>query len=281
MKLNQSEAFIVSDGTFKMDGGSIFGVVPKTIWGSQMLPDQHNCVDVALKCILIKHLEKHILIDTGIGTKSSPKSKQILGIDSGYLLENLKNHNLEPSDIDMVILTHLHFDHVGGCTAYDSSGKLYNVFSKALHFTQKLDWDEATILNGRTKAAYDENHFVPLYENQQLELLRGDTELLPGLKLHLTGGHTAGHQMITLSTDDYTLATLGDILPTEHHIPNNYITAFDINPIETSIAKSRWLDIAEKEQWILSFNHSTSMDFATLQRDVDDKLYVKPTVLLS
>ena len=259
-----------------MDGGAIFGVVPKAIWSNKITPDPQNCINIALNCILIKHLNKTVLIDTGIGTKLPDNIKTRFSTNSGKLVDNLKNINIDAQEIDYVIITHLHFDHVGGCTAYDIDGGLYNVFPNATHLIQKRDWDEATILNDRTRNAYNEQDFMPLYDNGQLELIDGDLELLPDLNIHLTGGHTAGHQIVRFSTAGRTFATLGDILPTEHHIPTNYATSFDINPLDTMTAKNQWLPIAESEQWLISFGHSENTALGYITRDGRDRICVSP-----
>ena len=276
MKFGNSEIYVVSDGSFKMDGGAIFGVVPKAIWSNKITPDPQNCINIALNCILIKHLNKTVLIDTGIGTKLPDNIKTRFSTKSGKLVDNLKNINIDAQEIDYVIITHLHFDHVGGCTAYDSYGDLYNVFPNATHLIQKRDWDEATILNDRTRNAYNEQDFMPLYDNGQLELIDGDLELLPDLNIHLTGGHTAGHQIVRFSTAGRTFATLGDILPTEHHIPTHYATSFDINPLDTMTAKNQWLPIAESEQWLISFGHSENTALGYITRDGRDRISVSP-----
>lgn len=279
MEFGNSELFIVSDGSFKMDGGSIFGIVPKSIWSNKMIPDTQNCINIALNCVLIKHLNKLILIDTGIGTKLSDNLKARFNADSGKLVHNLRALDVKPEDIDYVIITHLHFDHVGGCTAYNESGTLYNVFPNAQHLIQKKDWDEATVLNDRTRNAYNENDFIPLYDNNQLELINGDFELLPDLNIHLTGGHTAGHQMVRFTSMGKTFATLGDILPTEHHIIPNYTTAFDINPLDTIDAKNRWIPRAEDEQWVISFGHSENTTLGMIGRDHTNRICILPTKL--
>ena len=276
MKFGNSEIYVVSDGSFKMDGGAIFGVVPKAIWSNKITPDPQNCINIALNCILIKHLNKTVLIDTGIGTKLPDNIKTRFSTNSGKLVDNLKNINIDAQEIDYVIITHLHFDHVGGCTAYDIDGGLYNVFPNATHLIQKRDWDEATILNDRTRNAYNEQDFMPLYDNGQLELIDGDLELLPDLNIHLTGGHTAGHQIVRFSTAGRTFATLGDILPTEHHIPPHYATSFDINPLDTMTAKNQWLPIAESEQWLISFGHSENTALGYITRDGRDRICVSP-----
>jgi glyoxylase-like metal-dependent hydrolase (beta-lactamase superfamily II) len=157
-----------------------------------------------------------------------------------------------------VVLTHLHFDHVGGCTRYTSSKQLEPVFPKATHLVQRADWQEATVLNERTRPAYIPEDFLPLESAKQLELLDGDTELLPGLWARRTGGHTAGHQIAYLESEGEKAVCLGDIVPSPQNLPINYLSAYDIYPLETLDAKRHWLNQAEREQWLVIFGHAVS-----------------------
>ncbi|MFQ6030540.1 MAG: MBL fold metallo-hydrolase, partial [Dehalococcoidia bacterium] len=163
---------------------------------------------------------------------------------------------LTPEDIDLVVLTHLHFDHAGGCTRYTPQKRLEPVFPKAIHLVQRADWQEATLTNERTRPAYLPEDFLPLESARQLELLEGDTELLPGLWVRRTGGHTAGHQIAYLESDGEKAVCLGDIVPIPQHLPVNYLSAYDIYPLETLDAKRHWLGKAQQENWLVIFGHS-------------------------
>lgn len=275
MRLGSSKLTLVSDGTIRMDGGSMFGVVPKTIWSRTRPADRQNRVEMGLNCLLIRTGGKNVLVDTGVGTKHSQKVRTIFHIRAGQLVSNLARAGLAREDIDLVVLTHLHFDHAGGCTRWDRNGSLEPVFPRATYLVQRRDWQEATKTNERTRPAYLPEDFLPLEGTKQLELLDGDTELLPGLWVRRTGGHTAGHQMVCIESAGERAACLGDVLPMPQHLPVHYITAFDMYPLETLDAKRRWLSRAEKENWLLIFGHGTDQKAGYLARQ-DGRLSLTP-----
>jgi glyoxylase-like metal-dependent hydrolase (beta-lactamase superfamily II) len=275
MRLGYSELTLVSDGTVRMDGGSMFGVVPKVIWGRTRPADRRNRVEMGLNCLLIRSGGKNVLVDTGVGTKHSQKARAIFHMRAGLLVPNLARVGLAPADIDLVVLTHLHFDHAGGCTRRDRTGVLEPVFPKATYLVQRRDWQEATQTNERTRPAYLPEDFLPLQATQQLELLDGDSELLPGLWARRTGGHTAGHQLVYLESAGERAACLGDVLPMPQHLPVHYMTAFDMYPLETLDAKRRWLSQAEQENWLLVFGHGTDQKAGYLTRQ-DGRLNIIP-----
>ena len=275
MRLGSSELTLVSDGTIRMDGGSMFGVVPKAVWSRTRPADRQNRVEMGLNCLLIRTGGKKVLVDTGVGTKHSQKVRTIFHIRAGQLVSNLARAGLAREDIDLVVLTHLHFDHAGGCTRWDRNGSLEPVFPRATYLVQRRDWQEATKTNERTRPAYLPEDFLPLEGTKQLELLDGDTELLPGLWVRRTGGHTAGHQMVCIESAGERAACLGDVLPMPQHLPVHYITAFDMYPLETLDAKRRWLTQAEKENWLLIFGHGTDQKAGYLARQ-DGRLSLTP-----
>ena len=277
MRLGSAELNIVSDGVFRMDGGALFGVVPKAIWGRLRPPDRKNRVELGLNCLLIRAGGKTVLVDTGVGTKHSRRTRTIYNMRAGKLVENLAGQGVQPDDIDLVILTHLHFDHVGGCTRYRRGGEEpLPVFPKATHLVQRADWQEATETNERTAPAYNPDDFMPLQRAGQLELLDGDTELLPGLWVRQTGGHTAGHQLAYLESGGEKAACLGDVAPTPYHLPLNYLTSFDLYPLDSVAAKQRWLTAAEGERWLLIFGHATTPAAGRLTRDDRGRLALLP-----
>lgn len=266
MRLGSAELNLVSDGVFRMDGGTIYGVVPKAIWGQLQPADRKNRVEAGLNCLLIRTGGKNVLVDTGLGTKHRPKARSIFRMRAGKLVSSLAQIGLQPSDIDLVVLTHLHFDHAGGCTRFNRQNQLEPVFPRATHLVQRQDWIEATQTNERTRSAYLPEDFLPLEEAQQLELLDGDAELLPGLWVRRTGGHTAGHQIVCIESGGKQAACFGDVLPTMHQLPVHYMTSFDLEPLETLAAKRRWLAQAEQEGWLLIFGHGTDQKAGRLVR---------------
>jgi glyoxylase-like metal-dependent hydrolase (beta-lactamase superfamily II) len=230
---------------------------------------------MGLNCLLIRTGGQNVLVDTGVGTKHSRKARTIFHIQAGKLVSNLAQADLAPEDIGLVVLTHLHFDHAGGCTRYSQTGKLEPVFPRATYLVQRGDWMEATKTNERTRPAYLPEDFLPLEQAQQLELLDGDTELLPGLWVRRTGGHTGGHQIVYFESEGEKAACLGDILPMPQHLPVHYMTAYDMYPLETLEAKRHWLSLAEKEHWLLIFGHGTDQKAGYLTRR-EDRLALVP-----
>lgn len=278
MRLGNATLNIASDGRIRMDGGSMFGVVPKVIWNRARAADRKNRIDLALNCLLIRFHGKKVLVDTGVGTKHQQKIKNIYAMQGGKLPGSLASQGLAPEEINLVVLTHLHFDHAGGCTRYNRRGQLEPVFTKATYLVQRADWTEATQTNERTRPAYLPQDFVPLESAKQLELVDGDTEILPGLWVRRTGGHTAGHQMVYVESEGQRAACFGDLLPTPQHLPVHYLTAFDTSPLETIEAKRNWLRQAEKEGWLLVFGHGMEQKAGYLTRH-DGRLALVPREL--
>ena len=275
MRLGDAELQLVSDGTFRMDGGSIFGVVPKTVWRQWVSADRQNRVELGLNCLLVKSNGKNILIDTGLGSKHGPRRRSLFAMRAGNLPANLARAGLQPHDIDLVALTHLHFDHAGGCTRYNNQGSLEPVFPRATYLVQRLDWEEATKTNERTRAAYLPEDFIPLSDARQLELLDGDTELLPGLWVRHTGGHTAGHQMAFIESNGEKAACFGDLVPQPHHLPAHYMTAYDLFPLDTLHAKRHWLAKAADENWLVFFGHGTAQKAGRIT-SLDGRFTLRP-----
>ena len=266
MRLGRAELDLISDGTFRMDGGTVYGVVPKAIWGQLQPADRKNRIEVGLNCLLIRTGGKNVLVDTGLGTKHGARARRIFAMKAGKLVSNLARIGLQPADIDLVVLTHLHFDHVGGCTQYNRQNQLEPVFPRAIHLVQRQDWIEATETNERTRPAYVPEDFLPLEEARQLELLDGDAELLPGLWVRRTGGHTAGHQIVHIESEGQQAACMGDVVPTLYQLPVHYMTSFEMFPLETVETKRRWLGQAEQERWLLIFGHGTGQKAGRIVR---------------
>jgi len=274
VKVGKANIHLVSDGVFRLDGGALFGVVPKALWRPRVRPDRKNRITMGLNCLLIQSGAKNILVDTGVGTKLSQRRKSIYGVRAGRLLKGLKDLGLEPQDIHLVVLTHLHFDHAGGCTYIDSSGRPVPTFPRAVYLIQRAEWNEATHTNELTKASYLLEDFLPIENHRQLKLLVGDTEVAPEVWVELTGGHTGGHQVVLVKSEGATAAYLGDILPTPHHMPLPYITAMDLEPLVTLRAKRELLEQAEREGWLLLFGHGLEQQAGRLERS-EGKLVLK------
>lgn len=262
MKLGQFELSIISDGRFWLDGGTMFGVVPKVMWNKLIPVDELNRVELSLNCLLIETPEGNVLIDTGIGDKLKDRFKEIYKMDRDItFVESLNRMGFKPENIDFVINTHLHFDHCGGNTI-KKDGKLIPTFPNAKYIVQKQEWSDATDSNERTKASYLKENFMPVKESGQLMLVDGNYEVLPGIKVIMTNGHTKGHQSVLIESKGEKAIYLGDLIPTASHIKIPYIAAYDLFPLAVVEKKKEILEQAIKEKWLLIFEHDPEVVFA-------------------
>ena len=266
---------IINDGVLKLDGGSVFGQVPKVAWESNVVTDRKNRISLGLNCLLLQVCGKNVLVDTGVGPKENEKDKETLGLVPSRLLKGLKGMGLTPRDIHAVILSHLHFDHSGGCTRMDRAGNLVPTFPKATYYVQRACWEDATNPNERCFGTNREENFVPIEERGQLEFLDGDEEILPGLNVILTDGHAKGHQMVMFTHGGERIVFLGDLVPTHHHLNLGVISAFDYSPEDTLQQKRDILSDAEKQGWLLVFAHGQDPKAGYLERRGDHS-YLRP-----
>ena len=258
---------IISDGVMKVDGGSMFGPIPKETWENNVATDRKNRMTLGLNCLLAQIGGQNILIDTGIGSKEMVDvDREKLGLVPSRLLRGLKGVGLTPKDINAVILTHLHFDHSGGCTRLDRAGNIVPTFTKARYFVQERCWHEACNPNERANHSHRPDNFLPIDERGQLELLDGDTEIMPGLNVMVTDGHASGHQMVMFNHGGERVVYLGDIVPTPHHLNLVAISAFDSSPEATLQQKKDLLFRAEREGWLLVFSHGHDIRAGYLER---------------
>ncbi len=257
---------IISDGVIKMDGGSMFGQVPKVAWESSVVTDRKNRMTLGLNCLLLQVSGQNVLVDTGIGSKEIDQDKENLGLVPSRLLKGLKGVGLTPKDISAVVLSHLHFDHSGGCTRLDRAGNLVPTFPKAKYYVQSKCWEEACNPNERCHGSHRAENFLPIEERGQLELLDGDSEIMPGLNVIVTDGHAQGHQMVMFNHGGERVVYLGDIVPTPHHLNLVAISAFDSSPERTLEQKRDLLSQAEAQGWLLVFSHGHEVKAGYLER---------------
>ncbi|MBI3352433.1 MAG: MBL fold metallo-hydrolase [Nitrospirae bacterium] len=256
MKLGRFNLFYLTDGTFRLDGGAMFGVVPKVIWQKECPADSLNRILLALGVLLIQADGKNILVDTGIGNKGNPKFNDIYQVNRSPFLEaELKKHGLTPDSIDIVINTHLHFDHAGGNTRINSSGELAPGFPNARYYIQRKEWEFAFTLNERTKGSYLLENYSLLEKTGQLVFLDGDQDILEGVAVVETPGHTEHHQSIVVSSEKQKACFLGDLIPTTAHLSPPYIMGYDLFPLTTLQTKKKILQQAHEERWLLFFQH--------------------------
>lgn len=275
MKFGKFEFSMVSDGTFWLDGGAMFGIVPKVLWNKTNPADELNRIELKLNCLLIQTPEKNVLVDTGIGEKLDDKFKGIYRVERDFgLITSLEKNGLKPEDIDFVINTHLHFDHCGGNTI-KKDGKFVPTFSNAKYIIQKQEWHDATQSNERTKASYLKENFIPIEETGQLILVDGEHEIIPGIKVIATNGHTQGHQSVLLESEGKKALYLGDLIPTTSHVKIPYIMGYDLYPLDVMEKKEEVLRQAIEEKWLLIFEHDPKTPFAYLVEE-NGKQILKP-----
>lgn len=274
MKLGAFEIYPVSDGRFRLDGGAMFGVVPKALWEKCCPADECNRISLSLTALLIRANGKNILVDTGLGPKEDEKFWNMFAVErTPTILESLKRLGLEPEDIHLVINTHLHFDHAGGNTMQEN-GAVVPTFPNAKYFVQHGEFEDAARANERTKASYRRDNFTPIDHINQWEFLHGDTELVPGVTTVVTAGHTRCHQSVKIESEGQVAFFLGDLIPTVSHLPLPYIMGYDLFPIQTLETKRWVLDRAFEERWLLLFEHDPVVQAGYVRRDQDGKYFL-------
>ncbi len=245
----------VSDGGLWLDGGAMFGVVPKPLWSKQTTPDERNRIPLGLNCLLIRTPRKNVLIDTGCGHKYSPKEIDIYRIEHPTdVVQQLAGLGLQPEDVDLVINTHLHFDHCGGNTRIDG-GRAVPTFPNATYVVRHQELADASRPNERTRATYFEHNWKPLEERGQLQVIGEDCEILPGIRLINTPGHTLGHQSVLIESRGQTLLYIADLCPTTAHLPLPWIMGYDLYPMTTLETRKRIYAQAAQQGWLLFFEH--------------------------
>jgi len=276
MKLGAFEIYPVTDGRFRLDGGAMFGVVPKALWQKCCPADELNRIPLSLTCLLIQAHGKNILVDTGLGDKEDAKFQSMFAVErTPTLQECLAQRRLSRDDIHLVINTHLHFDHAGGNTVTNGDGAVMPAFPKATYCVQQGEYDDALHANERTRASYRRDNFTPVMQLNQWELLHGDTELLPGITTVVTAGHTRFHQSVKVESQGRVAFFLGDLIPTVSHIPLPYIMGYDLDPIQTLDSKRWVLDQAFKENWLLLFEHDPLIQAGHVRKDGEGKYFLQ------
>lgn len=242
-------------GTFGLDGGAMFGPVPKVLWSQKWQADDNNMIFLKNSTMLVRTGNNNVLIDTGLGNKLTPKQHKIFNLTEPWLLfEDLESHGLTNEDIDTVILTHCDFDHAGGAVMLDPSGNETVTFPKAQYVIQKDEWYDVQNTNNRSASTYWPINFSALQQDQ-LELIDGDKEICPGVKVLQTGGHTKGHQIVELQSKDASAVHLGDLFPTTHHLNPLWVMAYDNFPLEVIEAKERLMPLyAKQKSWFLLYH---------------------------
>ena len=265
----------VVDGYFRLDGGAMFGVVPKPLWERISPPDGRNRIRLAMRAWLVRGGGRTILIDAGAGGKLDAKVADIYGFDGVPSLDaSLAAAGVAPEEVDLVIASHLHFDHAGGFTSLGADGIVRPHFPNARYVVRRGEWEDARAPHERNRASYVADNYVPLAEAGCLDLVEGDGEVVPGIRLRRTGGHTAHHQMIEIGEGERTAVFVADLLPTAAHLPLPYIMAYDLYPMDTLAFKRAFLREAAEREHLILFEHDPAIAAGYL-RVRDGRPYVE------
>lgn len=278
MHLGELELNIVSGGRLALDGGNMFGVVPKVLWEKYCPADDRNRIAMDTNCLLIRAPGRHILVDSGYGTKASAAEREMFDYHGPTLVENLAAAGVAPEQIDAVVLTHLHFDHVGGCTQINERGESVPVFPRARHFVQRSEWEDATAGRPELKGSYFPRDFQPLADAGLIELVDGAAEVAPGVSVRPVRGHTRGHQVVDITSGGVQAVYLGDVCPLTPHLRTFWTMAYDQFPLDTRRNKPVVLEEIAARNWLAIFDHDPQTRAARLTIDVESNLSCGPAV---
>ena len=272
-QLGRFRMHAIQAGGQLLDGGAMFGIVPKPLWERRIAPDARNRIQLGMRCLLIEHETGPILIDTGAGNKEDPKFYDIYGVENAgtpgptCLEDGLRAVGVAPDDITLVINTHLHFDHAGGNTTRDAGGAIRPTFPNARYVVQEGEYRYATNTNERTAGSYFNHNFVPLHDAGQFDFVTGEREIVAGIRVLPTPGHTPHHQSILIESGGERALFIADLAPTASHLPLAWIMGYDVEPLVTLETKRRVLTQAAAEDWLIVFEHDVTTAWSPIVRD--------------
>lgn len=259
------ELTVLTDGTYWLDGGAMFGVVPKPMWSKRTAADEFNRITLGLNSLLIRGGEKTVLVETGIGPKLSEKQQHIYG-NKASLLRSFETMQLSTDEIDIVINTHLHFDHCGWNTFY-KDGNAVPTFPRATYYAQRGEWEHAQEQHDRDRVSYISDNYNPLIETGQMKLLNGDAEIAPGIRVKVFPGHTRHLQAVIIESEGKTACYISDLIPTSAHLDPTWVMGYDLDPIACIDNRKQFYDVAIPENWLVAFTHDHEHPFAYVERD--------------
>ena len=261
----------IEAGTLRLDGGAMFGVVPKPLWERRIPADDRNRIPMAMRCLLIEAPEALVLVDTGAGSKEDEKFRDIYALENrgapSRLEDGIRGAGFAPEDIDLLVLTHLHFDHAGGCTFRLEDGTLAPAFPGARHVVQRAELEFASRPNERIRASYFASNYSPITDAGLWTLANGETEVTRGVRLLPTPGHTPHHQSVLVESDGEVACFLADLCPTTAHTPLPWIMGYDLEPLVTLETKRAVWRRAVDEKWLLVFEHDAQVPWGFLEED--------------
>ncbi len=276
MQFGELELISLFDGFFRLDGGAMFGVVPKPLWEKRAPADEKNRIALGLRPLIVRGGGKTMIVDAGIGDKMDAKSVAIYGIDRSRNLDHtLAEAALGPGDIDVVLASHFHFDHAGGFTVRDGAGVLTPRFPHARYVARTAEWHDATHPHERNRASYLQENFVPLMEAGVLDLVPEDDAIMPGVRVVRTGGHTMHHQIVMIESAGRTAVFTADLVPTVAHIDEPWVMGYDLYPMDTLAFKRTFIREAIEREYLIFFEHDPAVAAGYI-REKDGRKYVEP-----
>ena len=282
LTLGDFELTVFSDGTYPLDGGAFFGVVPKVMWSKKVSADERNYVAAGLNSLLVRTGKQTVLIETGMGNKLSDRMIKFYG-QPAKLLDNLAAAGIAPEDIDIVINTHLHFDHCGWNTVRDKNGKIVPTFPRAKYYAPEGEWQYARNPSERDSISFIPENYDPLVESGQMTLLKGGEQIVPHISVQTFRGHTAHMQAIIIhgrpgvQTGEESIACyISDLIPTTAHIDLTWGMGFDLYPLDTIQSKKEYYARAIPEKWLTVFTHDAKVPWAYVEKDAQGKLIARP-----
>jgi glyoxylase-like metal-dependent hydrolase (beta-lactamase superfamily II) len=281
MQIGNYSLHALQMGSFGLDGGAMFGIVPKVLWSKENPADEQNRIDMRTRCLLLKDTKnkRNILVDCGIGDKDNEKFKSMYKVSPYALEAELTKHGLTTQDITDVIATHFHFDHMGGLTKFDEAGKIVPRFPKAKLWSQKRNWQHAWNPNEKDRASYLKDNYSPYESDSLLQLLDGPEEIYPGIKVQISEGHTIGMQLPTIFDGAKSLMYCADIIPMSAHVRTAWVMGYDCFPVTSIQEKKEILTKAQEEETIIFFEHCPYMDGARVTHNGKD-FQVKEKIFL-
>lgn len=262
--LGDFELTVLSDGNYRADGGAMFGVIPKVMWERRITPDERNTIPMGTNSLLIRTGQHNVLVDTGIGSKLDEKL-QAIHCNQALLMKSFEAAGISPDEIDIVINTHLHFDHCGWNTHYDQHGEPVPTFPRAIYYVQRGEMEHAHEQHERDRVSYMTHNYDPLLESGKMKLLDGDAEIVPGISVKVYPGHTRNLQAVMIQSNGKVASYPSDLLCDAKHLDPVWTLGFDLYPLETIANKHRFYEQALPEQWLVVFTHDHELPWARLK----------------
>jgi glyoxylase-like metal-dependent hydrolase (beta-lactamase superfamily II) len=279
LTLGDFELSVFSDGTYPLDGGAFFGVIPKVMWSKKVASDERNYVTSGLNSLLIRTEHprtgrKNVLVETGIGNKLSERMIKFFG-QPAKLVDNLAAGGVSPEDIDVVINTHLHFDHCGWNTTRDKAGKVVPTFPRAKYYAPEGEWQYGQCPSERDQISYISDNYDPLVASGQMTLLKGGEEIVPGISVKVFPGHTASMMGVIAKSGAKTACYISDLIPTTAHIDISWGMGFDLYPLQTIESRKLYYAQSIPEKWLTVFTHDPHTPWAYIEKDGQGKMVAR------